>query len=109
MAQCNQDVVPLPVVVAEGKAMELWVDNDLWQAHEKTVLDWSVSHDGKVVLSGKETVNIKGGQAERVGRVDLSPLSDAKAMSVSMKLTAPDGTVLGTYEQEFYLEAYRSG
>jgi beta-galactosidase/beta-glucuronidase len=107
MAQSNQDTVPLPVVVPGGKVMELWVDNDLWQAHERTVLDWSITHDGKVVLDGRVSVDIKGGQSEMVGQVDLSSLSDAEVISVAMKLTDPNGTVLGTYEQEFYLKAYR--
>ena len=87
--------------------MELWVDNDLWQAHANTVLDWSVTHDGKVVLDGRQTVDIKRGQSEKVGQVDLSSLSDAEVISVAMKLTGPGGTVLGAYEQEFYLKAYR--
>jgi len=107
MAQCNQDVVPLPLVLPGGEVMELWVDNDLWQMHEKTVLDWSVSHHGKVVLGGKETVDIPAGGSEKVEQIDLSSLSDAKVISVAVKLTAADGSVLGAYEQEFYLEAYR--
>jgi len=109
MAQCNQNVVPLPLVLPEGKVMELWVDNDLWQSREKTVLDWSVRRDGKVVLSGKETVDIKGGHAEKFGQVDLSPLSNAEVISVAMKLTDPGGTILSIYKQEFFLEAYRPG
>ena len=109
MAQANQKVIALPRIPEGAKIMELWVDNDTDKRYGKAVLEWSVKHEGKVALEGKQAVDIPTWTPRKIARVDLSSLSKARAISVSLKLSDSHGNRLSTYEQEFLLEAYRPG
>ena len=109
MAQANQKVMALPRIPEGAKIMELWLDNDTDKPHGKAVLEWTVNHEGRVTLEGKQAVDIPIWSPQKVAQVDLSSLSTAKVISVSLNLGDAHGNRLSTYEQEFLLEAYRPG
>lgn len=108
MAQINQELVPLPRIPEQGKVMEIWVVNDGNKKYEDAHLTWSISHDGKVLLEGDQTLNIKAGRSEKAGETDLSVIPpETSVILVNMSLIDSGGDQISSFEQEFYLLAYR--
>ncbi len=107
MAQMNRPTIALPRLIQNAEVMELWVDNDTSIPYRKAVLEWSVEHDGKVAIQGRETVDVPAWNPQKVKQVDLSSLSKAGVATVSLKLVDSGGAGLCEYEQEFHLRAYR--
>jgi hypothetical protein len=71
------------------------------------VLEWNIENEGKMVLEGRETLDVPAWNPRKVKQVDLSSLSRASVATVSLRLSDSNGNGLCSYEQEFYLRAYR--
>ena len=74
MAQVNQPLVPLPRLTKNGRAMELWVANDLPQAHPGCRVRWSVLRAATTLAEGIQPVDVPASDAVLAGMADLSAL-----------------------------------
>ncbi len=108
MAQVNQELVPLPRILEQGNTMELWIVNDGNKKYDDALLTWIITHGGKVIHEGEQTISIKAGRSEKAGQTDLSviPVSTS-IITVTMNLSDSRGDQISSFEQEFYLLAYR--
>ena len=110
MAQINQPLVPLPRIrrMEQGMTMELWIANDTNTKHDNVRLTWSISHNGKIILQGEETTNIKNRRPKEIGQVDLSTVPlEAEVVTIDMKLIDSRGDKLSSFNQEVYLLSFR--
>ncbi|MBN1910060.1 MAG: hypothetical protein JW818_10000 [Pirellulales bacterium] len=108
MAQVNQPLVPLPRFVKQGQAMELWVANDLAEAHPDCRIRWTVAHHGKTLVQGTQRVEVPAFGAVRAGTAALEGVpKDAEVVDISLRLEDNDGALLSQYRHEIYLAAWR--
>ena len=109
MAQVNQPLVPLPRLIEGGQAMELWVANDLPQAHAGCRIQWSVLRAGRTVAHGKLAVKVPASDAVLAGTADLTAVpQDANVVDLHLTLESKEGRPLSHYVQEVYLDAWRA-
>jgi len=108
MAQVNQPLAPLPRLVDNGQAMELWVANDLPQFRPGCRIRWSVAHKGETLADGTQGVDVPAFDAVHAGTASLAGVpSDAEVVDVRLRLEDSRGKQLGEYNQEMYLAAWR--
>jgi hypothetical protein len=90
MAQVNQPVVALPQLTGTlPDAMKLWVANDLSESFSGATIHWSVSHDGKELLSGEQKLDVPPISAVSGETIDLLPVTE-KVTSFDLDLTLKD-------------------
>ncbi|MEI6645462.1 MAG: sugar-binding domain-containing protein [bacterium] len=102
MAQVNQPVVALPQLTgAKPDAMKLWVANDLSESFPGAAIHWTVSHAGKVLLSGEQKRDVPAvGVAVGGEEIDLLPVT-RQVPSFDLELTLKDsgGKELSRYRR----------
>ncbi|MBN2023574.1 MAG: hypothetical protein JW809_12385 [Pirellulales bacterium] len=108
MAQVNQPLVPLLEITNQGKAMELWLANDLPRPVENAQLHWEIRDAGKPLAGGAVPAVVPASDARRVAEVDISAVPDAaEVVTVKLLLVDSKDEVLAQYEQELFLRAWR--
>lgn len=102
MAQINQPLVALPQLTgAKPDAMKLWVANDLTESFPGATIHWTVSHAGKVLLSGQQDIDVPAvGVAVGGEDIDLLPVTQ-QVPSFDLALTLRDsgGNELSRYRR----------
>ena len=108
MAQVNQPLVPLFQLLDRGKAMELWVANDLPERFDHCRLQWSVKL-GKPLVHGEKVVDVPAADAVMVERVDISsvPANLQELITIELALNNASGKMLSRYQREIFLKAWR--
>ncbi len=108
MAQVNQPVVPLFQLTDRGKAMEVWVANDLDEALPACRVQWEVRWRDKGLRSGQSQANIAPADATMIAKVDLSSIPQtADTVAISLLLFDSVGKAVSRYDREVYLKAWR--
>jgi len=106
LAEINQPVVPLFRVTEQGRALELWVANDLDQSFNDVSLGWSLQVDGRVLLDGvKRSIDVPPLNASLVETLELP--ADIPAIVVSLSLRNAAGVEISHHEREVYLAVWR--
>ena len=108
MAQVNQPLVPLFQLLDQGKAMELWVANDLPERFDHCRLQWSVKL-GKPLLHGEKAVDVPAADAVMVEKIDISsvPANLDNIVTIELVLNDASGKTLSRYQREIFLKAWR--
>ncbi|MCC6124383.1 MAG: hypothetical protein IT426_05455 [Pirellulales bacterium] len=108
MAQVNQPLVPLPRPTKDGRAMELWVANDLPKTHPGCRIFWRVAEKGKTLAESTQRVDVPASGAVLAGTVALNGVpDDVEVVDIRLKLEDAQGALLGHYAQEMYIGAWR--
>jgi len=108
MAQLNQATVVLPHIPHKAEVMELWIDNDTDTQFKEAVMEWNIEHGGKVILAGRQEVDIPTWNPVKAGEIDVSgKLADKDVVTVETKLFDSNGRLLSTYRQEFFVKGLR--
>lgn len=108
IAQLNQPTVPLFEIVDRGKAMEIWVANDLGESFDNCRIHWSINGNGETLANGKLAAHVPALHAIMLAKVDIEKVPpDADVVTVLLKLTDADGNIIAGYQQEVFLRAWR--
>lgn len=108
MAQINQPLVPLPRIVDQGNAMQLWIANDLNQSFDQCRIRWVVRQGDKTVAQGERPVDVPAHDALLAHRISLPAAGpEADVANVSLTLLNSKGAVLSRYERDVFLGAWR--
>ena len=101
MAQVNQPLVPLFQLLDHGKAMELWVANDLAQRFDRCCLRWGVKL-GKPLLHGEKAVDVPAADAVMVEKINISsvPANVDNIIAIHLVLNDASGKTLSHYQRE---------
>ncbi|MCL5271039.1 MAG: hypothetical protein M1457_10955 [bacterium] len=103
MAQVNQPVVPLYRIADEGRAMEIWVANDLATTLTACKMIWDI-RAGSDRLSGEARADVPASSAVLCHTVDLNELpAKSQVLEVALMLADKGGRTLSLYEREVYL------
>jgi hypothetical protein len=107
MAQINQPLVPLPLIVDQGNAMQLWIANDLEQSFDQCRIRWVLRQGDKTVAQGERPVDVPARDALLAHRISLSAAGpEADVVNVSLTLLNSKGAVLSRYERDVFLGAW---
>jgi hypothetical protein len=101
MAQINQPIVALFQMTGKHPdAMKLWVANDLSETFPGATIRWTVSHAGKTLLAGKQTLDVPAVNAVAGQHIDLLPVT-TKVSRFDAELTLSDnsGNLLSRYRR----------
>ncbi len=91
-----------------GKALQIWLADDLPGPLNGCRVRWTVEVEGKKVLQGEKQIDAKPLGAKLVETVDLSPIPDSTAaMTVSLALFDSSGRELSRDRRETFLKAWR--
>jgi len=102
MAQINQPLVPLYRLADQGKAMEIWVVNDLAVRLPGVKVCWHVEAAGHCV-AGEAAIDIPQSDALLCKKLDLAPIpADCEVLRVSLVVSDVDGKTLSRYQREVY-------
>lgn len=102
MAMINQPLVPLYHLVERGKALDLWVVNDLVVAFPGSTLKWQV-RAGDRKIEGRFPAEVPAFNALKVGQVDLKSLpEELDVIELSLVLANARGKKLSEYHREIY-------
>jgi hypothetical protein len=108
MAQVNQPLVPLFRIIAQGKAMEIWLANDLSDSLADCHIAWTVKTEGKTLIQGEKRAHSSPLDAVLVETIDLLAIpQDVPVVTISLTLTDAAGKPLSRYHREVFLKAWR--
>jgi hypothetical protein len=108
MAQVNQPVVPLFQITGKGRAMDIYVANDLPEILRGHTVRWSVRHGGRTLVDGAKHSDVAALDAMRVASADLSAIGDdAEVVSIVLILSDVAGKTVSSYRREVFLKAWR--
>lgn len=102
IAQINQPVVVLPLLSGNRPdAMTLWACNDLDIPFNDSTVSWTVSCNGKVLIEGKQKIDLPAANAVEVETVDLKPVTWKNLVcDLLFTLSNADGKVISEYRRE---------
>lgn len=102
MAQVNQPLVPLYRLADEGRAMEIWVANDLALCLSGCRVRWVIQGGGKRI-EAEAAADVPASSAVLVKTVALAGLPpEAELLKVALTLSDGQGRKLSQYEREVY-------
>jgi hypothetical protein len=108
MAQVNQPVAPLFRIVGQGKAMEVWLANDLSAAQSDVRMTWMVENESTILVQGEKRAHAPPLDAVLVETVDLGAVpQQVAAATVSLTLADAASKPLSRYRREVFLRAWR--
>jgi beta-mannosidase len=108
MAQVNQPVLPLFQLTNKGRAMDVYVANDLPRALRDCTVRWSIRRDGPPLLEGSQRADVAALDAIRVATADLAAIGDdAAVVHVALSLDDAAGRRIASYRREIFLKAWR--
>jgi len=101
LAQLNQPVVAVPQLTgAHPDAMTLWIANDLDQAFPQATLAWALRCDGKMLLKGRQKLNVPALDAVAGEQIDLAAIAaENAAFDVALTVSDSDGHLLSRYQR----------
>ncbi|MBE0653798.1 MAG: hypothetical protein IH594_08365, partial [Bacteroidales bacterium] len=107
MAQVNQPLVPLPRITNRGKSMELWVVNNYNKEYGNARLTWVIHQNKATILQGELNIDIKAGQAQNTGIINLSDLlPENPVIEIYLEIIDSRGNIMSTFGQEIFIKAY---
>ncbi|MBN2296033.1 MAG: beta galactosidase jelly roll domain-containing protein [Pirellulales bacterium] len=108
IAQLNQPTVPLCEIVDQGKAMGIWVANDLDKSFDNCRIDWSINRDGKKLIGGNISAHVPALNASLLSKVDIQQVPKAaEVVIVRLILSDSSGKIIACYEREVFLRGWR--
>ncbi len=108
MAKLNRPLVPLFQIQKGGNGMDVWVANDLPRKFQNCQVSWNVKANGKSLLNGSKSSHVPAADAILVESVDLTSVPENTQMvTISLRVTDPEGKELSSYERQLWLELWR--
>ncbi len=90
MAQVNQPVVPLFQIIGQGKAMEIWLANDLPDVLAGCRITWTIKAEGKTLVQGEKLVDAPPLDAALIETINLgAAVQDVPVVTISLVTSAP--------------------
>ena len=108
MAQVNQPVAPLFQIVGQGKALEIWLANDLPNALADCRMTWTIKAEGKTLVQGEKRADAPPLDAALIETINLSDtVQDVPVVTISLALADAKSKLLSRYQREVFLNAWR--